>query len=163
MRKPMKSMLLFFVVLVVGGAWAGSSSVGGEERLSVERSVTREGSSTAKLDRLPEGVVEKPKEVVVGISDVFIPSGFDSTSEAYVVVSGVFPNGCYRWSRAEVERKGNNLHEVRSYAYVQPGMCLMVLVPFTKEVQLGVLESGTHRIRFVNGDGTYLERTLVVE
>jgi len=106
---------------------------------------------------------ETTKEVLISVSDAYIPSGFDSNSDAYVVVSGVFPNGCYRWSKAEVVHTAGKTHEVRSYANVQPGMCLMVLVPFTKEVQLGNLESGEHKIRFVAGDGTWLEKTITIE
>ena len=112
---------------------------------------------------LAQDANETSKEVMIGISDVFIPSGFDSQSEAYVVVSGIFPNGCYRWSKAEVKHVSKTEHEVRSFATVQPGMCLMVLVPFTKEVSLGTLASGTHKVKFVNGDGTWLERSLVIE
>lgn len=103
------------------------------------------------------------REVMIGISDAFIPGGFDSASDAYVVTSGVFPNGCYRWSRAEVSHLPGNVHEVRSFAKVQTGLCIMVLVPFTKEVQLGQLESGTHKVRFISGDDTYLEKQLIVE
>ena len=40
------------------------------------------------------------KEVQVGINDAYIPGGFDSSSDVYVVTSGIFPNGCYRWNRA---------------------------------------------------------------
>ena len=105
----------------------------------------------------------KTKAVVVSVSDVFVPGGFDSEADAYVVVNGVFPNGCYRWHKAEVTRTGPLFHNVQSLASVTQGMCIMVLVPFTKEVRLGKLDRGTHTLRFTNGDGTYLEKTLRIE
>lgn len=106
---------------------------------------------------------QETKEMMVGISDAYVPGGFDSDSDAFVVVNGIFPNGCYRWSRADVTHEAANLHEIRNYAKVQSGMCIMVLVPFTKEVHLGKLTAGTHKLRFLNGDGTYLEKQLTVE
>ena len=106
----------------------------------------------------------KEKEVTIGINDAFIPGGFDSESDAYVVVNGLFPNGCYAWNRAEVNKDVEpNIHEVRSVATVRQTMCIMVLVPFTKELHLGQLEAGDHTIRFMNGDGTFIERNLHVE
>ena len=102
------------------------------------------------------------KEVVLSISDAYIPGGFSSESDAFVIVNGLFPNGCYRWKRSDVQHEGN-IHEVRSVASVSQGMCIMVLVPFTQEVQLGKLTAGEHKVRFVNGDGTYMEKSLVVE
>jgi hypothetical protein len=103
------------------------------------------------------------REVTINISDAYIPGGFDSTSDAYVVLNGLFPNSCYKWSRADVINAGNNVHEVRSVATVSQGMCMMVIIPFTKEVRIGQLPSGKHKVRFMNGDGTYLEKDLVVE
>ncbi len=108
-------------------------------------------------DQLP-----KEKEVVVSLSDAYIPGGFDSETDAYVVANGLFPNGCYKWKTAEVKSQGR-VHEVKSTASVSQGMCIMVLVPFTKEIHLGKLESGKHTIRFVNGDGTYMEKTMLIE
>ena len=70
------------------------------------------------------------KEVAVGISGVYVPGHFDSSSDAYMVVNGIFPNGCYRWKRSEVINKDSFNHEITSYASVSQGMCLMVLVPF---------------------------------
>lgn len=105
----------------------------------------------------------KEKEVQVGISGAFIPGGFDSSSDAYVVVNGVFQNGCYRWSRAEVTKVDEFNHEVKSMAIVTPGMCIMVLVPFQKDIRLGRLPTGKHSLKFLNGDDTYLEKTLNVE
>ena len=103
------------------------------------------------------------REVPIGINGVYVPGGFDSTADAYVVVSGIFQNGCYKWSRAEVATQDTFNHEIRSVAKVSPGMCIMVLIPFQKEVRLGQLPSGKHNLKFVNGDGTYLEKTLNVE
>lgn len=103
------------------------------------------------------------KEVSIGISEAFVPAGFDSTTEAYVIVSGMFNNGCYQWSRAEVRHVDDFTHEVQAYAKVSPGMCLMVLVPYQKEVKLGTLKTGQHIVRFIGGDATYLEKTFEVE
>lgn len=114
--------------------------------------------ATAATNQVPE-----VKEVQIGINDVFVPSGFDSNSDVYVVTNGIFPNGCYRWNKADVKHADSFTHEVRSSAIVSQGMCIMVLVPFTKEVRLGKFEVGKHTLRFINGDGTYLEKSLKIE
>lgn len=106
----------------------------------------------------------KSHEQTIGISEAYIPGGFSSDTDAYVVVSGMFPNSCYHFSRADV-RDGivAMTHEVRLYANVAEGLCLMVQVPFTQEVRLGQLERGEHTLRFVNGDNTFFERKIVIE
>ncbi|MGE3684320.1 MAG: hypothetical protein AB7G93_21580 [Bdellovibrionales bacterium] len=103
------------------------------------------------------------KEVYISISDVFIPDGPKSNGNSYVVVNGLFPNSCYRWSRAEVKDRSGTEHEIRLVATVSQTMCLMVLVPYSKEVVLGQLSRGEHTLRFVNGDGTFFERSLTVQ
>ncbi len=103
------------------------------------------------------------KEVEIGISGAFVPAGFDSASDAYVVVNGVFQNGCYSWKRADVNNTTDFNHEIKSVASVKQGMCIMVLIPFQKDIRLGKLATGTHTLKFLSGDGTYLEKTLTVE
>lgn len=103
------------------------------------------------------------KDVVVAVNDVFVPGGFASSADAYVVVSGIFPNSCYKWKGATQTDVTKFEHEVSSVASVSQGMCLMVLVPFSKDIRLGKLDSGSHTLRFVSGDGTFLEKTLVIE
>lgn len=107
--------------------------------------------------------VPNEKEVVVGINDAYVPGGFDSNADVYVVTTGIFPNGCYRFSRADVSHKSAFEHEVKIIAAVKQGMCLMVLVPFNREVRLGKFERGEHTLRFLHGDGTYFEKSLVIE
>lgn len=106
---------------------------------------------------------EPDREVQVAINSVYIPSGFDRNSEVYVVIHGIFQNGCYKWKRSEVSHSSDLDHEVKAFASVTPGMCIMVLMPFQKEVRLGRFVPGDHKIRFVNGDGTYLEQDLKIQ
>jgi hypothetical protein len=103
------------------------------------------------------------KEVPISISDAFIPGGFDSEADSYVVVNGVYPNGCYRWLRSEVTDQDAFNHEIKAVASVSQGLCVMVLVPFNHDVHLGKLSSGSHILKFMNGDGTYLQKTLKIE
>lgn len=110
-----------------------------------------------------DGATPATKDVTVNVGDVFVPGGFDSSSDVYVIASGVFPNGCYKWKEATVTHKSATEHEVRSLATVSSGMCLMVLVPFSKEIRIGKLEAGNHILRFNNDDGTFLEKTITIE
>jgi hypothetical protein len=108
-------------------------------------------------------VAPAEREVQIGISGVYVPGGFDSASDVFVVVNGVFQNGCYKWKRADVVNKDEYNHVVKSVASVSEGMCIMVLIPFQKEVRLGKFAPGKHNLRFENGDGTYLEKSVNIE
>ena len=108
-----------------------------------------------------EGVVEKI--IAVGINDAYIPSGFASDTEAYVVVNGLFPNSCYSLTESKVDHVSSHQHEVRTMATVKQSICLRVLVPFTKEISLGKLNTGRHTVRFVAEDGTSFEKSMSVE
>lgn len=103
------------------------------------------------------------KEVFLTINDALVPETTKPNGDSYVVVSGMFPNSCYKWNRAEVRDLPDNNHDVRLVGTVSQQMCMMVLVPFTKEVVLGKLPAGEHKLKFINGDDTYFERTLVVQ
>lgn len=103
------------------------------------------------------------KKVMVGVTEAFIPSGFDSSSDQLVVVNGYFPNGCYSFDSAKVVHKDDFNHEVSVFANVQKGICTMALVPYQKEVFLGILATGLHKLSFPSGDGTVMEKSFVVE
>lgn len=103
------------------------------------------------------------KQVTVGVTDAFIPSGFDSKSEQVVVINGYFPNGCYSLSNVKVSHADKFQHEVRVVANVFQGVCTMALIPFQKEVVLGMLAEGKHKVVFPSGDGTAIEKTFIIE
>ena len=104
------------------------------------------------------------KEVTITINDAFVPATVDHGADAKIVLIGFFPNSCYRWSKAEVSDIRPMFHQVRAIATVSINrMCLMMLVPFNKEVNLGKLAPGEHTLRFISGDDTFFERTMVVQ
>lgn len=110
-----------------------------------------------------EAAEPQTRVVMISVSEALLPEVQDSRSEAYAVIAGIFQNGCYSWSHAVVHHKSEFEHEVRSFANLKTGVfCTMALVPFIQQIQLGQLATGTHHIRFVNADDTYLDRQLVV-
>ncbi len=104
------------------------------------------------------------KEVAVGVNSAFIPGGFDSASDVFVVVSGIFSNTCYSWKDARIEKSSDsNVISITSIAMVSQGICMQVLVPFQKEVHVGQLAAGDYTLKFASGDGTYFEKSLHIE
>jgi len=105
------------------------------------------------------------KETVVALSGAFVPGGFDSKSDVYVVVSGIFPNTCYNWQGADiVQEAGAKQVDITAKAMVAQGVpCMRVLVPFQKEVNLGQFPKGDYVLRFSNGDGTFFNEPLQIE
>lgn len=103
------------------------------------------------------------RDLIVGVNEALLPPTLAAGKNVIAVLSGIFPNGCYRWKGTQVTHPEPELHEVRAIASVSQGMCIMVLIPFTKEVSLGALPAGQHTIRFVGGDGTYIERKIQIQ
>ncbi len=103
------------------------------------------------------------KKVLVGATQVFVPSGFDSQSEQIIIVSGYFPNGCYSFDSVGVIHKDDFNHEVSVSANVQQGMCTMAIIPYQNEVALGVLKTGKHTVLIPSSDGTALKKVFSVE
>lgn len=103
------------------------------------------------------------KDVAVSVMDVYVPTTIKADQNAFVVVNGMFPNSCYSYSGAEVKSTGDFTHQIRTIATVKSGICLRVFVPYTKEVSLGKLKAGTHKLTFLADDDTYFEKTLVIQ
>lgn len=120
-------------------------------------------AAIALSSTIAQAEVELPKatERAANISTALIPSGFDNR-EPVAILGGLFPNSCYSWVRADVKQKDTFTHEVQAIARVQSGMCLMVMIPYSQEVELGEFAPGQHTVRFLNGDGTYIEKSIEV-
>lgn len=114
--------------------------------------------ASAQADEMPPD-----RDVVVGVNEALLPATGRVGQNIVAVISGIFPNGCYRWKGAQIANPEPDLREVRAVASVSQGMCIMVLIPFTKEISLGSFTEGEHAIRFVGGDGTFLEKKIRIQ
>ena len=102
------------------------------------------------------------KETYLNFTDVYVQRSRGIVEPHELLLQGMFPNGCHTWMKSEVEHLDEFTHRVRGVSKVKQGMCIMVMVPFTKEVDLGVLKPGTHKVEVINGDGTSIEKEFVL-
>lgn len=87
-------------------------------------------------------VVEMPARYV------FAPSGFDDNDEAMVTIDGYLPSGCYRLVRPEVSiDPATNEVTIKPLARFFDVPCVEALVPYSVEVQLGVLPIGEYTLK----------------
>lgn len=88
-------------------------------------------------------------------NQVFAPVGFDNNDNAQIVLDGVFPNTCYKVADADVKIDKKRFKiEVREKAlYYKGSVCLYMLVPYFKTLNLGVLAEGQYQIRVRQSDG----------
>ena len=90
---------------------------------------------------------------------VFVPPGFDNNDSSEIVVRGEFRDTCYQVgpSRVRVDAEGRRIViENQAYHY-DAFLCMMVLVPYTKTIPVGILDEGTYAIQFAGDSGSARE------
>jgi len=126
--------------------------------------------STLAAAQFRPGIVTDSKFSLMGgnttqipapIDKVFIPQGFDSNDNAEIIVSGTFPNSCYKMGHAT---KTFNKEEQKVYVnisafYTDSENCLTIIIPYTQSVQLGTLEAGKYPV-IVN---SVIEKEIPIE
>lgn len=101
--------------------------------------------------------VDDVMEVPAPIDGVFIPQGFDTNDNSQVVISGAYPNTCYKMGNVtksvdlEQDEDGNIIKRdvkinVTAY-YHHSRACLMLYTPFTEVVSLGLLKKGAYEVQ----------------
>lgn len=104
------------------------------------------------------------KEVAIAVNDVYVPEFVDHNMDAKIVLTGILQNSCYRWSKAQVTDRDPMTHDIKAMGLVTVNtMCLMVMIPYSKEVNLGKLPVGEHTLRVISADDTFFERKLIVQ
>jgi hypothetical protein len=98
----------------------------------------------------------------VNFTEIYVAQSPAANEVQRLMVTGVFPNGCYRWKGAEVNHIDDFTHEVRGLAQVSQSMCITMLIPFTREVELGILKRGRHVVRAISADGSVIEKRFEI-
>jgi hypothetical protein len=94
-----------------------------------------------------------PSKVEATFNKVYVPVGFDSNDNVQIVGEGMFKNTCYRHAETtvRVEEASHTIY-LGPVAYEYAGLCLQVILPFERVIDVGILTAGTWKI--VQGDGT---------
>lgn len=78
---------------------------------------------------------------------VYVPGGFDSNDNVQIVGEGMFRNTCYRPAptgfQVDQERKTVTVGPV---AYEYAGLCLQVILPFDRVIDVGPMKAGTYSV-----------------
>lgn len=103
------------------------------------------------------------REVPMTPKEVYVPTNLKPDAQGYLIVSGYYNNSCAHWGHAQIENKTPLFHEVTLFQQVSQAMCLMVITPYTRQIELGQLQPGEHVLRLITADGQYYDRTFYVE
>jgi len=80
-------------------------------------------------------------------SEVYVPGGFDDNDVVQIVGEGMFRNSCYRPGPANAKVDQQNFTvTLDATAYEYPGICLQVILPFERTIDLGLLGDGTYKV-----------------
>ncbi len=104
--------------------------------------------SPAKADELSNSPVKKPTL----FNEIYVPGGFDNNDVVQIVGEGMFRNTCYRPgpANAVVDEK-NFTVTLNATAYEYSGICLQMILPFERTLDVGILKDGTYKV-FQNGE-----------
>lgn len=89
----------------------------------------------------------EPKEVKVALDKAYVPIGFDDNDRVQIMVTGSFPNTCYKVDsvRAEVNAETKSIRVWQS-ALLYSGDCLPIVVPFSQVVNVGLVKEGDYSL-----------------
>lgn len=106
-----------------------------------------------------------PASINAPVQKIYVPNGFDSNDNVQVVMSGTFPNSCYKTGStgSSVDLQSNTvLVWAKAFDYSGAGhICTQALVPFIQEVNVGILPSGKYKVKFASDPS--ISNTLTVD
>lgn len=74
---------------------------------------------------------------------IYVPGGYDSNDHIQIVGEGTFNNSCFRFAESHVAiDEGTKQIHLGAVAYEYGGICLQVMLPFQRTMDLGILKAG---------------------
>lgn len=109
-------------------------------------SIVMPGATSANAQVAPVFATE-PKQVPVLFDKMYSPGGFDSNDHVQLVGEGLFAHTCYRHAETtvRVDSGAKKIH-LGPVAYKYQGLCLQMILPFERIIDVGVLQAGSWEI-----------------
>ncbi len=110
-------------------------------------------------------IADTPRDVLLIPDAVYTPTGFDDNDKVQFVFEGTFPDSCYREGITdhEIDFEKKRIIVSNSAFHYSTEICLKMLVPYVKEVNLGLMERGEYKIFFREQAENYVEDGRLVE
>ena len=90
---------------------------------------------------------ENPVKVPVSFKRIYVPEGFDDNDNVQFVGEGLFSSSCYRYSDTAVSvNHTDKIINISTNAFKYNGVCMMLVLPFDRVVDVGILKQGTYSI-----------------
>jgi hypothetical protein len=105
--------------------------------------------SVGLLITLPAmGLPREPKEVMIGTTNVHVPTGFDANDHVTLIVTGELPSTCWRRPRGEAMLiNGRIVINTMATKIIDPEVnCIPAVVPYMVSISVGTLPQGTYEI-----------------
>ncbi len=109
---------------------------------------------------VPSATAADAELISVPLKKAYIPTGFDDNDHVQLVVTGEFPDSCYKLGPVTAKVTAAKI-EVTQAAYRDSGVCLDMIVPFNQVVDLDRLPSSNYEVQDTNS-GKYLGNLPVV-
>ncbi len=111
--------------------------------VSVSLSVSVAGASAQVFDINADPVVRRPAL----FQRIYVPSGFDSNDHVQIVGEGMFRSTCYRPAPTSVRvvESARTIY-IGPVAYEYAGLCLQVVLPFERTIEVGILKPGLWKV-----------------
>lgn len=103
----------------------------------------------ASLSFIVSANANLPDPVIVesGYHTSYIPDGFDNNDHVQMVGEGIYSNTCFRPAAYDIDVNHSEKKVfVTPKAYKYDGMCLMMLVPYSQTIDLGILKAGRYEV-----------------
>jgi len=90
---------------------------------------------------------KKPTKVPISFEKIYVPDDFDSNDNVQIIGEGMYANSCFREAETLVRiDHTSKVVYLEPKAYKYDGMCLMLILPFDRVLNLGVLRVGTYTV-----------------
>ena len=92
-------------------------------------------------------LAQVPEPTPIPLDHAYVPAGFDGNDQVQLVVEGWFRASCYRLGHVQVSVDfDRHVIKLSPIGLMYGGMCLDVMVPFYKTVELGILPPGRYSV-----------------
>ncbi len=100
---------------------------------------------------------------LVPVEDVFAPIGFSNEQNAEVIVTGYFPDTCYKKLNHELKIENKKIIITVNAVYDDSSVCSEMITPFTEAIPLGKLEAQNYKVTIISASPFNLKTKLIIQ